>query len=163
MNKVILSGNLCREPEMKYTPSGTAICNFSIAVKSGYGKNEDTAFCECVCFGKTAENVSKYCSKGSKIIVDATYKQEKWEDNQGNKRSKSRFVCNSVEFLSSNKENNSSSQYQNSNYTEHQEQKSNGYQPQDNSRYSQNYQPESETKEQNYQQESVVNGDDIPF
>jgi len=104
MNHVTVSGNLTRSPELRQTPSGTSILNFSIAVndrrKNGQtGEWEDVAhFVDCVMFGKRAESLSKIIHKGSRVYVDGRLSQNRWEDKQGNKRSKIEIVANDVEL-----------------------------------------------------------------
>lgn len=93
-NKVILMGNLTRDPELRQTQSGTSICKFSIAVgrkcicNDGTARDE-TCFVEIDCFGKIAENISKYFRKGMPILVEGRLKQDTWEEKEtGKKRSK---------------------------------------------------------------------------
>ena len=104
MNHVVVSGNLTRSPELRQTPSGTSILNFGIAVndrrKNGQtGEWEDIAhFVDCIVFGKRADSLAKILHKGSKVYVDGRLSQSRWEDKQGNKRSKIEIVANDVEL-----------------------------------------------------------------
>lgn len=108
-NKVVLVGNLTRDPEIRYTPKGTAVAAISIAVnrkwKNEAGEEKDeVTFVEIDLFGRTAENVGQYMRKGSPILVDGRLKLEQWEDKQTNqKRSKLKVVGETVQFLSSGK------------------------------------------------------------
>lgn len=106
-NKVILAGNLVRDVELKYTPGGTAVAEFSLAVnrkwydKSSNQQKEETAFVGVVVFGKAAENVAKYCQKGSNLLVEGHLKTDSWKDKQTQQnRSKLTVVCDSFQFLS---------------------------------------------------------------
>jgi single-strand DNA-binding protein len=112
-NLVQLGGNLARDVETKYLPSGTAIADFSIAVnrvwkdaQSGE-KKEEVTFAGCTAFGKTAENIAKYFSKGDQIFVQGRLKQDTWEDKEtGKKQSKTKVVVESFEFIGGKKANN---------------------------------------------------------
>ena len=102
MNSVNLIGRTTKEIELKYVPSGTAVAKFSIAIGKTYQKDgekvEEVSFIEIQCWGKTAENVSKYVAKGHKIGVTGFLKQDRWETDAG-KRSKLYVVAMTVEFL----------------------------------------------------------------
>ncbi len=104
-NKVILVGNLTRDPELRYTPKGTAIAKIGLAVNHKW-KNEAGEFKEEVTFvdvevwGRTAENVGQYMRKGSPILIEGRLKLETWDDKQTNqKRSKMVVVGETVQFL----------------------------------------------------------------
>jgi len=102
-NKVILMGNLTRDPELRYTPAGKAVANFSIAVNRRFRTDdqvrEETDFFDIVVFGKQAENCSEYLSKGRPVLVDGRLQQRRWETDDGQKRSKVEVVAMSVQFL----------------------------------------------------------------
>jgi len=107
LNKVFLIGNLTRDPELRVTPKGTAICQFSLAVnrqfkdESGQTRDE-TAFIDIEAWGKQGELVSKYLTKGSPAMVEGRLKLDQWEDKtSGQKRSKLKVVLENVQFLSS--------------------------------------------------------------
>ena len=101
-NHVGLIGRLTRDPEIKYTQSGMAICSFSLAVnasvKRGDSWEDEASFFDCVVFGKQAETVSKYMVKGKQILVDGSLKQERWEKD-GQKRSKVSVIANNIQLL----------------------------------------------------------------
>ena len=104
LNKVILLGNLTRDPELRYVPSGTAVANFSIAVnrtyKDGAGeKKEDTSFIRVVVWGKMAEICGEYLTKGRSVLVEGRLKSRAWETPEGQKRSALDVVATSVQFL----------------------------------------------------------------
>lgn len=102
-NKVILIGNLTKDPEIRYTPSGTAVANFSLAVnrryKQGDEVKDEVCFIDIVVFGKQAENSGKYLSKGQGVIIDGRLQQRRWESDDGQKRSKHEVVAESIRFL----------------------------------------------------------------
>lgn len=104
-NKVILMGNLTRDPELRYTPAGKAVTNFSIAINRKYKVDEqwkeETDFFDIVVFGKQAENCSEYLRKGRPVLVDGRLQQRRWETDEGQKRSKIEVVALSVQFLGS--------------------------------------------------------------
>ena len=106
-NKVILMGNLTRDPELRQTQSGTSVCRFSIAVNRSYNSQDgslrdETCFVEIDCFGKSAENVAKYFSKGKPILVEGRLRQDSWADKQtGQKRTKLMVVLERFEFVGS--------------------------------------------------------------
>lgn len=105
-NKVILVGNLTRDPELRYTPKGSAIAKIGLAVnrqwKTETGeKKEEVVFIDVDIFGRTAENVGQYMRKGSPILIEGRLKLDTWEDKQTNqKRSKLGVVAETVQFLS---------------------------------------------------------------
>ncbi|MEC4678015.1 MAG: single-stranded DNA-binding protein, partial [Nitrospirota bacterium] len=96
-NKTILMGNLTKDPEIRYTPSGTAVANFGLAVnhryKQGDEMRDEVCFIDIVVFGKQAENCGQYLSKGQGIIVDGRLQQRRWESDDGQKRSRHEVVA----------------------------------------------------------------------
>ena len=106
-NRVILIGNLTRDPELRYTPKGTAIAKIGIAVnrvwtsESGE-KKEEVTFIDVDVFGRTAENVGQYMRKGRPIMIEGRLRLDQWDDKQtGQKRSKLGVVAETVQFLGS--------------------------------------------------------------
>jgi single-strand DNA-binding protein len=106
-NKVILAGNLTRDPELRYTPKGTAIAKIGLAInrkwrsESGEMKDE-TTFVDVDAFGKTAETIGQYLKKGRPILVEGRLRYETWEDKQtGQKRSKLGVVMEGFQFMDS--------------------------------------------------------------
>jgi len=104
VNKVILIGRLGADPEVRYTPNGTAVVNISLAtterVPVGEGSWEDrTEWHRVVAFGKTAENCGNYLSKGRQIYVEGKLQTRQWEDAQGVKRYTTEIVAREVQFL----------------------------------------------------------------
>lgn len=106
VNKVILIGNLGADPEVRYTPNGTAVVQINIAtterVPVGDGNWEDrTEWHRVVAFGKTAENCGNYLSKGRQVYIEGRLQTRQWEDAQGVKRYTTEVVAREVQFLGS--------------------------------------------------------------
>src|SRR5688500_8346839 len=104
-NKVILVGNLTRDPQMKYLPSQMAVVDFGLAVnlrdktKSGEDR-EEVCFIDCSAFGRGAEVINQYCQKGRPLLVEGRLKYDTWEDKQGGgKRSKHSVVVEDFQLL----------------------------------------------------------------
>lgn len=104
-NKVILMGNLTRDPEKRYTDSGTCIVTLSLAVnrrvKRDNNWTDEASFFDIVVFGNSAENSAKFLTKGRPVLVDGELRQRRWEAQDGSKRSRVEVVANSVTFLGS--------------------------------------------------------------
>ena len=104
VNKAILLGNLGKDPEVRYTQSGSAVANFSLATterrKQGDQWVDHTEWHNIVVFGKTAENCGQYLQKGSQIYLEGRIQTRKWEDRDGNTRYMTEVVANDVQFLS---------------------------------------------------------------
>jgi single-strand DNA-binding protein len=104
-NKVILAGNLTRDPEMRYTPKGTAVASFTLAVnrrwKSETGElKEEVSFIDVESFGKQAETIAQYLKKGRPFLVEGRLRQDTWEDkNTHQKQSKLRVVLEGFSFI----------------------------------------------------------------
>lgn len=102
MNKVILVGNLTRDPELTETPSGVAVCRFSIAVSRDYANsdgNRETDFFNITVWRGRAENCGKYLKKGNKVAIVGSLQTRSYEDKDGIKRNVTDVVANEVEFL----------------------------------------------------------------
>ena len=103
MNKVILVGNLTRDPELSETPSGVAVCRFAIAVSRDYANSDgtrETDFFNITVWRGRAENCGKYLKKGSKVAIVGSLQTRSYEDKDGIKRNVTDVVANEVEFLS---------------------------------------------------------------
>ena len=104
-NKVILVGNLTRDPELRYTPKGTAVARLGLAVnrqwKTDTGEaREEVTFIDIDAFGRQAEVIGQYCKKGKPLMIEGRLKYEQWDDKQTNKkRSKLMVVLESFQFL----------------------------------------------------------------
>ena len=104
MNKIIIMGRLTRDPEIRQTQNGKIISSFSIAVDDSYGDKKSVSFIEVKSFGKTAETISKYFSKGKMILLEGKLKQETWEKD-GKQYSKTLVFADGFTFLPEKKEN----------------------------------------------------------
>jgi single-strand DNA-binding protein len=106
-NKVILAGNLTRDPELRYTPKGTAVVRIGLAInrtwKTETGETkQDVTFVDVDAFGRTAEVISQYLKKGRPILIEGRLKYDTWEDKQTNqKKSKLGVVLENFQFLDS--------------------------------------------------------------
>jgi len=106
-NKVILAGNLTRDPELRYTPKGTAIARLGIACNRKWNSEtgemkEEVTFVDVDAFGKTAETIGQYLKKGRPILIEGRLRYDTWEDKQsGQKKSKLGVVLESFQFLDS--------------------------------------------------------------
>lgn len=103
-NKVMLMGNLTRDPELRYTPSGTAVAKFGLAVNRRYRPQggdqvEETCFVDITAFGRQAEVVSQYLSKGRPIFLEGRLNFSRWESQDGQKRSKLDVVLENFQFI----------------------------------------------------------------
>lgn len=101
-NKFIGIGNLTRDPELKYLGDGKPVATFTVAISTKYGQKEEVLFMDCVSFGKQAENISKYLSKGLRCLVEGRIVKKEWEKD-GNKHFKYELITNDVKFLSAKK------------------------------------------------------------
>lgn len=104
VNYVVLAGNLTRDPELRYVPSGRPVCNFSIASSRVYTtqageKKEDTSFVRVVVWGKQAESSAEYLHKGSSALVEGRLQSRSWETEDGQKRSVLEVIAQRVQFL----------------------------------------------------------------
>lgn len=106
-NKVILMGNLTRDPEVRYTPKGTCVCKIGLAINRTWTnesgeKKEDVTFVDVDAFGRTAENIGQYMRKGRPLMVEGRLKLDQWDDKQtGQKRSRLGVIAETVQFLGS--------------------------------------------------------------
>ena len=104
LNKVFLIGNLVRPPELRYTPSGTAVADLRLAVNRSYTtqggeKREETCFLTIVVWGKQAEACGEYLDKGSPILVEGRLQTREWETKDGQKRAVVEVVADRVQFM----------------------------------------------------------------
>ncbi len=106
VNKVILIGNLGRDPELRYTASGQGVTNFTLATNERWrdkdGNNQErTEWHRIVVWGKSAENCAQYLQKGRSVYVEGRLQTRDWEDKEGNKRQTTEIVAQNVTFLGS--------------------------------------------------------------
>jgi single-strand DNA-binding protein len=104
LNKVFLIGNLTRTPELRYTPSGTAVSDLRLAVNRSYttqggDRREETCFLTVVVWGKQAETSAQYLDKGSPVLVEGRLQTRDWETKDGQKRSVVEVVAERLQFL----------------------------------------------------------------
>ena len=105
-NKILLMGNMTRDPQLSYLPSQTAVVEFGLAVNRNWTgkdgeKKSEVCFVDCQAFGRTAETINKYLAKGSLIFVEGRLKFDSWTAQDGSKRSKHRVTVESFQFLPS--------------------------------------------------------------
>ena len=102
-NKVILIGNLTKDPELRYTPKGTPVCTLRIAsttrYKSGDSMKDDTLFINVVVWGKQGETAAQYLAKGKSVLVEGRLQEQRWETD-GQQKSRFEIVAQGVRFLS---------------------------------------------------------------
>jgi single-strand DNA-binding protein len=103
LNKVLLMGNLTRDPEVKYTPKGTAVCDLGLAINDSYKAQDGTiketvTFVDVEVWGRTAENCKQYLTKGRPVFVEGQLKLDQWEQ-EGQKKSKLKVRADRVQFL----------------------------------------------------------------
>ena len=111
LNKVMIIGRLGREPELKYTQSGSPVCTFSVATDESYTDNsgqkvEKAEWHRIVVFQKAAENCSQYLAKGSLVFIEGSLQTRKWQDQQGHDRFVTEIKAYSVQFLDRKGDNN---------------------------------------------------------
>jgi len=103
LNRVLLLGNLTRDPEVRYTPSGTPVARLGLAVnnrvKQGDEWRDDPCFVDVVVFGKQAESCGEYLNKGRTILIEGRLQYRTWESQDGQKRSKHEVLAERVQFL----------------------------------------------------------------
>ena len=103
-NKVLLIGNLTRDPQLSYTPAQTPVVDFGLATNRKYtaqdgSLREDTCFVDCQAFGKQAETINKYMTKGNPIFIEGRLTFNSWTGQDGAKRSKHRVTVEAFQFL----------------------------------------------------------------
>ena len=165
LNKVILIGNLTRDIELRYTPTGTAIAKTGLAVKRRFkGQNgeqkDETMFIDLTIFGRSAEIANQYLGKGRKVLAEGRLVLEQWTDQNGQNRSKHSIAVENLQFLDS-KDQASNNSYDNSGYAS-----APSYnQGHDNVSYEAPSSPSSRPAPQkNYAVPAIdINDDDIPF
>ncbi len=103
LNSVTLLGNVTRDPELRYTPQGTAVATFGLAVNRRYRQEdqqrEEVCFVDIVTFGRQAETASEYLRKGNLALIEGRLQWRSWETPEGQKRSKHEVVANNVQFM----------------------------------------------------------------
>lgn len=103
-NRIVLVGNLTRDPELSYLPSNTAVCKFGIATNRRWkdregNEREETCFVDCVIFGRAGETFSQYMNKGRQVLLEGRLTLNRWETQDGQKRSKHEVFVENFTFL----------------------------------------------------------------
>ncbi len=103
-NRVILMGNLTRDPELKYLPNNTPVCEFGMAINHRWrdrdgNQREDVCFVDVSAFGKQGETINQYMSKGRAILIEGRLKLDSWQAQDGSKRSKHSVVVDNFQFV----------------------------------------------------------------
>lgn len=101
INILVATGNLGRDAEQRFTPSGDSIVQFSIPIVAGYGKNQVTTWVNCNLWGKRGESVLPYLKKGQQVGVSGEFQLRKWNDKEGQERLTPELRCNDVQLLGS--------------------------------------------------------------
>lgn len=99
LNRVILIGNLTKDPELRYTPQGNAVCNFSIAINERRGENTTATFLDIVAWRQLAETCAGYLTKGRLVAIEGRIQIRQYETQDGQKRKAFEIVADSVKFL----------------------------------------------------------------
>ena len=101
LNCISIHGRLTRDPEVRQTPSGVSVCNFTVAVDRNYtkqGEDKQTDFFDCVAWRGLADMISKFFNKGKEIVVVGEMQSRKWQDKDGNNRTAWEIIASSVDF-----------------------------------------------------------------
>lgn len=101
MNKVIIVGNVCNDIELKKTQSGKSVCEFTIAVNESYNGENKAEYIDIQAWEKNAENLSKYVTKGNKLLVEGKIRSNTYENKKGDKVKRTVVLANNFEFLTS--------------------------------------------------------------
>lgn len=99
LNRVEIIGNVGGEPEMRFTPTGTAVCSFSVAVNTKFSEKEETEWFNIVAWKKLAEQCNQYLDKGRQIFVEGRLHTRSWNDQEGVKHYRTELIANKVLFL----------------------------------------------------------------
>ena len=103
LNKVILLGNLTRDPELRYTPNGTPVSTFGLAINRRFRQDDtwrdEVCYVDIVSFGRQAETVTEYLTKGNLAMIEGRLQWRSWETEDGQKRSKHEVVASNIQFM----------------------------------------------------------------
>ena len=112
LNHAVLIGRLVSDPQLRCTPSGTAVASFTLANNKSYStggeKKDQVSYFDCVAWSKLGEIMAEYCQKGKMIAIEGRLSQRRWDDQDGNKKSKIEIVVENFQFLSAGKSEDSS-------------------------------------------------------
>lgn len=98
-SKVVIMGNMTRDPELRSTTTGNQVCSFTVAVNRVYNGNESVSFLDCSAWGKVGETIAQYCKRGSGILVSGRLEQRSYETKEGEKRSRVEIVVDDFSFV----------------------------------------------------------------
>ena len=167
-NKVILVGNLTRDIELRYTPSGTAVAKFGLATNRVYSdpvtkeKKQEVMFIDITVFGRAAETANQYLKKGSQVLIEGRLSLNQWTGQDGQKRSKHEIIAEQVKFLGG-RDTQTSAEYDTGYQNNYQQPQQNYNQ---NQGYSQSQQP-TQTQHQEMPNQNIpsidIDEEDIPF
>jgi single-strand DNA-binding protein len=121
-NKVILIGNLTRDVELRYTPSGTAVAKFGLATNRTYNdpvtkeKKQEVMFIDITMFGRSAETANQWLKKGKKVLIEGRLALDQWTGSDGQKRSKHSVIAEKMQFMDNKNENSGADNYNSGNY-----------------------------------------------
>ena len=104
LNRVEIIGNVGKEPEMRFTPSGAPVASFSVAVNSKFGESETTEWFSIVAWNKLAETCNQFLSKGQQVYVEGRIQTRSWEGQDGEKKYRTEVIANRVLFLGQRKQ-----------------------------------------------------------
>jgi len=104
LNKIIITGNLTKDPELRYTPQGKAVTTLRIASSRKYKDKEEICFVGAVVWGKCAENCNSYLKKGSPVFIEGRLQSRSWEGQDGKKQYATEIVAENIQFLNRTKE-----------------------------------------------------------
>lgn len=104
MNKVIIKGNLTRDPELRYTKSNTSVAEFGVAMNRKWKDREEVTFVDCTAWGNVGELIAKYIRKGRPILIEGRLTLDQWESKEGDNRSKLKVTVETFHFIDSKQE-----------------------------------------------------------
>nr|WP_193065039.1 single-stranded DNA-binding protein [Oceanobacillus oncorhynchi] len=162
MNRVVLVGRLTKDPDLRYTPQGVAVANFTIAINRPFSNQQgdrEADFINCVVWRRPAENLANYMNKGSLIGVDGRVQSRNFEGQDGKRVFVTEVVADSVQFLESKKDNNQNQQQ--NQQPSRQYNQTNPYQ--NNGKGQQNPQGKSDNPFENQGKPIDISDDDLPF
>ena len=104
MNKVMLMGNLTRQPEVKTLPTGNSVCEFGLAINRKFttrdgDEREEVTYVELSCFGRGGEVIKQYCDKGSPLFVEGRLRYDSWQNDKGEKRNRLSVIVDNFQLL----------------------------------------------------------------
>jgi single-strand DNA-binding protein len=152
VNKVILLGRLGNDPEVRTTQNGTTVATLSLATNDGMGENITTEWHRVVVFGKSAEAIQRYTSKGSQLFIEGRLRTNKWQDKNGNMQYTTEIVANNFQFIGGGNAQGSSNFQNNSNFNQ-----------QSNNNQNHNQSPKQDNMPDFAEINSSNFDDDIPF